>query len=135
MIRTLKFTLGALLAAVALTAGAAPAKAAFVTFNGVPASGNPILTSLDSEGFRFTSEHFHSLDSFGNLATNGTIYIGHEGGSLGRVITMTKIGGGTFSISSFDGAELWVSPPSGFPNATRIQVVGTLSGGGTLTAN
>jgi hypothetical protein len=114
-----------------------------VTFNGVSSSGNPILTTLTTEGFTFTSGHFHSVDSpgttgFGGAVDNGTIYIAEEAGSLGLPITMAAQSGQPFGLVSFDGAELWLDAAAaaagGYPNASYINVLGNLSGGGTVNA-
>lgn len=130
-------------AAISLMAAVGSVQAGVVTFNGVSSSGNPTLTTLTTEGFTFTSRHFHTVDSpgitlFGGSADNGTIYIGEEAGGLGLPITMATEGGQPFSLTSFDGTELFVNAAAaavgGFPNAGYINVLGNLSGGGTVNA-
>lgn len=125
-----------LVAALSLMAVGSRVQASVVTFDGVSSSGNPIVTTLTTEGFTFTSGHFHTIDSPGlaGAADDGTIYIAEEAGDLGLPITMTAEGGQPFSLISFDGAELWISAPSGYPNAYYINVLGNLSGGGTVNA-
>jgi hypothetical protein len=117
------------------------AQATTVTFDSVPSVGNPILTSLTTQGFTFTSGHFHTIDSptlasFGGDVANGTIYIAEEAGSLGLPITMADAGGQPFILSSFDGAEMFLNSAAaaagGYPNANQINVVGSLWGGGTV---
>lgn len=118
------------------TASANFSQATVITFDSVSSSGNPILTTLTTDGFEFTSGHFHTVDSFTGLnVDNGTIYISEEAGTSGLPITMAKVGGGTFSLTGFDGAEVFLgnSIPD-LPNATNINLVGTLSGGGVITA-
>ncbi len=119
------------------------AQATTVTFDSVPSGGNPILTSLTTQGFTFTSGHFHTIDtptmgSFGGDVANGTIYIAEEAGALGLPITMADAGGQPFTLSSFDGAEMFIDSAAaaagGYPNANQINVVGNLSGGGTVSA-
>lgn len=46
---------------------------------------------------------------------------------------MSQTGGGTFTLNSFDIAELFVRHQPTRPNATAIEVVGTLMGGGAVT--
>ncbi len=46
---------------------------------------------------------------------------------------MTMIGGGSFTLNSFDVAELFVRNQAERPNATAVEVIGTLTGGGTVT--
>ena len=50
---------------------------------------------------------------------------------------MARGDGATFALTSLDAAENFVSASNllGFPNATVLQVVGTLFGGGTVTNN
>lgn len=111
---------------------------AIIDFEEVASSGNPILTTLDSQGYRFTSSHFHSIDdpAASALADNGSdVYIGHEGGDLGRAITMIQIGGGLFNLASFDMAELWISSPGAYPNASHVEVHATFSDDSTTTFN
>ena len=118
-------------------------RATIVTFDGVPSVGNPILTSLTTQGFTFTSGHFHTIDSptiasFGGDVANGTIYISEEAGQLGLPITMADAGGQPFTLIGFDGAEQFLNAAAaaagGYPNANQINVLGTLSGGGTVNA-
>jgi len=121
-------------AAISLMAAVGSVQASVVTFDGVSSSGNPILTTLTTEGFTFTSGHFHTVDNWGTawMASNGTIYIGEEAGGLGLPITMAAEGGQPFSLTRFDGAELWAYEVGGYPNASYINLVGNLSGGGTV---
>ena len=117
----------------ALSLAAVPqlAAAATITFDAVPSTGNPIITALTTQGFDFTSGHFHTID-VPLAADNGTIYIAEEGGSLGQPITMAPTGGGVFSLTAIDVGE--PLNDASFPNATTFRVVGNLFGGGTVTA-
>ncbi|HEY3282064.1 MAG TPA: hypothetical protein VGN26_07285 [Armatimonadota bacterium] len=119
----------------ALLAGSTQAQT--VDFEDQNGAGNPIVTSISSGGFTFQSPHFHVIqgDGLGEpgvfLAADGTkAYIGEEGANLGRAFTMTKTGGGSFDFGGFDGAELWINPPAGYPNAVAIYVTAQLAGGG-----
>lgn len=99
---------------------------------------NPIVFSTNSRGFNFSSAHHHVINNPpaggpAGLASNGTQYIAEEGGNTGAPITMTRAGGGTFSLASFDAAEVFVVAPSPFPNATILDVLGNLSGGGIVS--
>ncbi len=118
---------------------AAGAPAVLIDFEDVTIVGtNPIVTSTDSHGFNFSSGHHHEINDpgFSGVAGNGTQYILEEGGSLGQPITMTQIGGGAFSLFSLDGAEVFIgNSVGGFPNATFLNVLGNLSGGGVVNAS
>lgn len=123
-----------------LVTGVGQVQATMITFDGVPSSGNPTITSLMTDGFTFTSGHFHTMDTptgtmFGGSVDNGTIYISEEAGSLGLPITMATTSGLPFDLFSFDGAEHYLDAAAaadgGFPNADFIFVKGNLYGGGT----
>lgn len=126
-----------------LGVAALPATADVIDFNSVPSSGNPILTSLTTQGFTFTSSHFHTIDdpnvSFGGAFTNNTIFLAVDGFTLGKPITMAPTGGGSFSLTGFDASQLWkdgaAAAGNGFPNGTEIDLLGNLMGGGTISAS
>lgn len=121
--------------AIAGVAAIGSAQALTIGFEGVSGAGNPILTSYSESGFDFTSGHLHIVAAnAAGLAANGTQTISEEAGSLGLPITMTKAGGGSFSLTSLFGAEVFASVTPGFPNADILNVVGTKSGGGTVSA-
>jgi hypothetical protein len=114
------------------------AYAVLIDFEDVVIAGtNPIVISTNSRGFNFASGHHHEINNpaFSGVASNGTQYILEEGASLGQPITMTQIGGGTFSLTSFDGAEVWVVNNASFPNATVLNVLGNVSGGGVVNTS
>lgn len=126
--------LGAFMIAITL---ASPAGAITITFDDVvvPGSNDIISGTRTSVGFDFTSPHWHVVNApgVGFLAADGSQYAALDSPTLAAPLEMTKSGGGTFSLISFDGAELFVSPPGGFPNAELIRVVGNLFGGGTIS--
>ncbi|MBI5256665.1 MAG: PEP-CTERM sorting domain-containing protein [Burkholderiales bacterium] len=122
-------------AALALGLSALSAQAAVIGFEGISGDGNPIVTSYSEAGFVFSSSHMHVVAPSIALASNGTQSLVEEAGGLGGPITMTHGGGATFSISSLDAAEVFVGGSAGFPNASILRVVGTLFGGGTVTAD
>lgn len=117
-----------------LWVSAGTAQAGTITFDDIASSGNPVWgVTKTSVGFNFTSSHWHTVDIYTGLAYNGTHFAGLDSPGLAGPLTMAKSGGGAFSLSSFDGAELFVSARSGYPNADFIRAVGTLFGGGTIT--
>jgi hypothetical protein len=122
-----------------LIALAAAVSGCSIDFDDVDGTGNPVLTSLTTEGFTFTSGHFHAIGepgicSFGGCVDNGTVYIQEEAGTLGLPITMVSADGGTFSLFGFEGAQAFLDDAAAalgkFPNATAVFVQGTFSGGG-----
>jgi hypothetical protein len=86
-----------------------------INFNGlgVIAAGNEIFTTLTVDGFQFasgrvSSGHFHLIISpaqFGG-PDNGTVYLASEI----TFVTITKVGGGTFSLDGFDAARMNLNP-------------------------
>jgi len=123
--------------AVALTlACAAPAALAdVVTFDDIPNTGNAIQTSVSSMGYDFNGGHFHIIDSpDARFVRNAsTSYLAAEKASdLGQPVTMTKTGGGTFSLNSVDVAELWL-PGESLNDFFYVYITANQSGGGSLS--
>jgi hypothetical protein len=129
----LLFVISAAVGALAVTAAAST-----VTFNSVPYSNNDIRTTpLTTDGFTFSSDHYHIVDNpgicgFGGCVSNGTPYLGLDGPSLGYPVTMTEAGGLPFSLTRLEGAKLWLELGGGygFPNANTLDVLGNYAGGG-----
>jgi hypothetical protein len=122
----------ALALAAALSAAAGTGSAQVITFDAVPSVGNPILTTLTTQGFTFTSLHFHTID-FQLGVSNGTIFIAEEGGFFGRPITMTAPA--PFSLLGLDAGGLFEPDDPSYPDASFVDLRGTLAGGGTLDAS
>jgi hypothetical protein len=101
--------------------------------------------SLTTQGYTFTSEHFHINDapgscSFGGCTTlNGTQYVNVDGPQLGTAVVMTREGGGTFDVLSLQASKLFVDGTAAalanFVNADSILLIGALSGGGTVSVS
>ena len=83
-----------------------------IDFNGLPAADNPDLgPSITVDGFVFSSLQFNSIGQpalcpFGCTPGDG-VYLAVEG-PTGQPITMSRAGGGPFSLVSYDLAVLWV---------------------------
>lgn len=115
-----------------------PARPAIVSFDAFPDNSSPILTAASVDGFDFASEHFHIVGVPNSCCvSNGTKYLGLDAPSLGFPVTMTKTGGGTFDVTGLDGAKLFltVGGLAGFPNAITLDLLGNLSGGGTISTS
>jgi PEP-CTERM motif-containing protein len=124
----------------ALAVVSTPGWAAVIDFEGVPSVGNPIRSgTLSVDGFDFTSDHFHIIDSPGACLFGGCVspeqYIFEEAGPLGEAITMTRTGGGTFFFDGFDADQAFndsvAAAAGGFPNADFFRVLVTFGGGGS----
>ena len=123
---------------------AQPALAVVITFDDVAGNTNAIITTTTSGGYTFTSTHFHVTDNpglcaFGGCVSNGTNYAAEDAPQLAGPVTMTSASGGTFTLLSFDGAELFLDDAAAsagnFANAERIRVVGNFAGGGSIQAD
>lgn len=122
------------LAAVLVMVWAASAAVALdITFDDVISVGNPAVTMLDTQGYRFTGA-FRTIDApGGTLASNASaVYLGQEASGPG--ITVTRADGGPFILYEFDAAGLYVPPSTGSPNAQQVSLAGLRIGGGLLSA-
>jgi len=119
-------------AAIALACSAA-AQASTITFNAEP--GN-FETPIDAEGFTFdfSAAGWCLCDavggfSFSSNGTNRLLASGSGGAAAGAAITMTRIGGGSFGISSFDAAVAFLGGTGG------IELLGTHGDSSTAVAS
>jgi hypothetical protein len=131
--KVLACTLGVILATVSWSA---PAAALDITFDDVMSVGNPLVTMLETAGYRFTAASFRTIDTpGGTFVTNGSaVYIAQEAGWPGG-ITMTRIDGAPFFLYEFDAAGLLVTPSSASPNAQQVSLLGLQAGGAFLSAS
>lgn len=105
--------------------------AAIIDFEdiGVATGVNSIGGDRVSGGFVFDSstDHTHLInDNF--LSFNGTTWLRTDGNSGATVLTMSQVGGGTFSLGSLDLTEGTGTSQI----ATTVRVTGFLSGGGSI---
>jgi hypothetical protein len=105
-----------------------------LTFDDVMSVGNPLVTVLETHGYRFTGS-FRTIDAPGGLlVSNGSAgYLGQEASGPG--ITVTRADGRPFSLYGFDVAGLYLSPSAGAPNAQQVSLLGLRVGGGILGAS
>ena len=119
--------------ATALLMATGLAHATVIDFEEVPDTAD-IQTSLSTQGYLFTSEHFHtpgSSNTYSPFVWNGTNYIGYESGR-GHPLAMSRADGGSFSLYSLDVAEFYSAPNSDRPNADLIEIWGLGAGGQTM---
>jgi len=131
--KALACTLGAILVAVTWSA---PAAAVDITFDDVMSVGNPLVTALETAGYRFTAAPFRTIDTPGGtfVANGSAVYIAQDAGVAGG-ITMTRIDGAPFFLYEFDAAGLLVTPSSASPNAQQVGLLGLQAGGAVLSAS
>jgi hypothetical protein len=131
--KALACTLGAILVAMTWSA---PAAALDITFDEVTSVGNPLVTTLETAGYRFTAAFFRTIDTPGGtfVANGSAVYIAQEAGWPGG-ITVTRIDGAPFFLYEFDAAGLFVKPSSASPNAQQVTLLGLQAGGASLSAS
>jgi MYXO-CTERM domain-containing protein len=122
---------------VAILATAWPPAAAValdITFEDVMSVGNPLVTTLDTHGYRFTGS-FWTIDTPGTtLASNASaVYLGQPASGPG--ITVTRADGGPFSLYEFDAAGLYLPASAGPASATEVSLVGYRVNGAILGAS
>lgn len=120
------------------------AKAAVITFDDVPGGGClGSGSTVQSANFNFTLNSAGTAivcDSTAQdrLASNGTNYLSAAnttGGVFSQSFTMSQAGGASFDLFSIDLAELFRNGDfAESANATRVNLVGNLLGGGTIAA-
>lgn len=105
-----------------------------LTFDDVLSVGNPLVTMLDTHGYRFTGS-FRTIDTPGRmLVSNGSaVYLGQEASGLG--ITVTRTDRGPFLLYEFDAAGFYVPSSTSQPNAQQVSLLGLRVGGGILAAS
>ena len=113
-------------------------QAAIIDFEDVIVSGGALaINPVQSNGFLFNASAQTSgvmRDPFvcsPDCADNGTQTY-YAGGGTSTVTIMTEALGQIFSLTSFDIAEMFSGSPA--IGATEINVLGNLSGGGTVSA-
>jgi hypothetical protein len=121
--KALACTLGVILVAVTW---AAPAAALHITFDDVMSVGNPVVTTLETAGYRFTGAPFRTIDTPGGrfVASGSAVYVAQEAGD-----------GAPFLLYGFDAAGSLVAPSSASPNAQQVSLLGLQTGGALLSAS
>ncbi len=122
--------LGAVLAVLVPTA---PAAALVITFDDVVSVGNPVVTALDSHGYRFASASLQTIDTPGAaLVGNGPgVYIAETLAVPG--VTVTRVDGAPFALYGFEAAGLFTVGSGGLPNARQVSLVAMQVGSGLLS--
>jgi len=124
---------GLAFASTAFCLSVSSANAIVLDMEGIAPSGGATTesTSRNMSGFNLYTGHGHYWDSaepgVGSYRPdNGTDYFLHDNPNL---MTLTKIGGGAFSIQSFDVSE-W---DSSHTRGNSVNVEGLISGGGSIS--
>ncbi len=114
------------------------ADAQVISFNEIVPQANRILGTIDcgtTTGFHFSSDHFHVIGTqsfFSGFSSNGTTHIGYES-RRGFPVRMDRVGGGTFSLLSFDADEFYIDAYPPGPDAHTVEVTGIRQDGSTVS--
>lgn len=131
--KTLALALGAMLLVV--ISGPPFAEALDITFEDVMSVGNPVVTALETHGYRFAAASFRIIDAPGRrLVDSGSaVYLGQLMAVPG--ITLARLDGAPFALYDLAASGLFTVPPPGAPNAQQLGLLGLLPGGGRLSAS
>ncbi len=117
---------------------ALPLRAEVITFDSYPVTDNDLQSgTITTQGFNFTADSFNIInvpgDCAGGCVDDGSQYLA----SSGSTVTVTSANGLPFSVSSLDAARLFLTPGglASNPNADTLDLLGTLMGGGTVSAS
>jgi hypothetical protein len=118
------FSLRAFTAALLCSVAAASASAATITFNALPGGNGTPLTTYDEAGFTVANSagQFFGGTLFGNPTPS--IFAGPQFGPATNAITITRTGGGAFTLDEFD-----IASNNG---ASEYTILGTLAGATVL---
>lgn len=130
-------------AATAAALAAGNAAAAVITFNDLTSGSCAIFGSgtLASGGFNFNG---NPADASLFLCNAGVIQSNTSGALINAnsqsILTMAPVGGGSFSLNSFFAGGRTQNfnpslPVTGYSVATGIDIIGNLTGGGTVTTS
>lgn len=108
--------------------------AALVGFDDIANTANGIQIGVVSGGFNFNGDHFHIVDSAGAFVRNAsTSYLAAEAAQgLGRPVTMTRSGGGNFTLNQVDVAEVWL-PGEPLNDFFEVLITANQFGGGVFS--
>jgi hypothetical protein len=126
-------TVGAILLSVISCSG--PAVALDITFDDVTSVGNPLVTALETHGYRFTAGAFRTIDAPGRrlVSDASAVYLGQVTAVPG--LTLSRVDGLPFALYELAAAGLFATPPPGAPNAQQLSLLGLVPGGGLLNAS
>jgi hypothetical protein len=132
----MKATACALSVMLAVATWTTPAAALDLTLDDVVSVGNPFVTTVETNGYRFSGPSLRTIDTPGSAyVSNGSaVYLAQAvSGPVGGV-TLARIDGAPFSLYEFDAAGLFAAAGAGAPNATHVSVLAIQVGGAGLSA-
>ena len=124
--KAIAFTLGTMLVA---TTWSTPAAALDLTLDDVLSVGNPLVTTVETSGYRFSGPALRTIDTPGSTyVSNGSaVYLAQTvAGPVGG-ITLQRIDGLPFDLYEFAAGP-------GSPNSTHVSLLAIQVGGAGLSA-
>lgn len=130
--KAIALTLGMMLVAATCSS---PAAALDLTLDDVLSVGNPLVTTVETSGYRFSGPALRTIDTPGSTyVSNGSaVYLAQAvTGPIGG-ITLQRIDGLPFDLYEFAAAGLFAGG-AGSPNATHVSLLAIQVGGAGLSA-
>jgi hypothetical protein len=130
--KAIALTLGMMLLA---TTWSTPVAALDLTLDDVLSVGNPLVTSVETSGFRLSGPDLRTIDTPGSTyVSNGSaVYLAQTvAGPVGG-ITLQRIDGLPFDLYEFAAAGLFAAG-AGSPNSTHVSLLAIQVGGAGLSA-
>lgn len=130
--KAIALTLGMMLIA---TTWSTPAAALDLTLDDVLSVGNPLVTSVETSGFRFSGPALRTIDTPGStyVSDGSAVYLAQTvAGPVGG-ITLQRIDGLPFDLYEFAATGLFAGG-AGSPNSTHVSVLAIQVGGAGLSA-
>ena len=130
--KAIALTLGMMLVA---TTWSSRAAALDLTLDDVLSVGNPLVTSVETSGYRFSGPALRTIDTPGSTyVSNGSaVYLAQAvAGPVGGV-TLQRIDGMPFDLYEFAAAGLFAAG-GGSPSSTHVSVLAIQVGGAGLSA-
>jgi hypothetical protein len=126
-------TFGVILAA---TTWSAPAAALQITFDDLASVGNPLVTTVETHGYRLAGPLLRTIDTPGTtfVGNGSAVYLAQNGAVPGGGITLARIDGAPFDLYGFSASGLFAAPGPGSPNSSLLAVTAMRVGGGGLSA-
>ena len=126
-------TFGVILAAMTWSA---PAAALQITFDDLASVGNPLVTTVETHGYRLAGPFLRTTDTPGTtfVGNGSAVYLAQNGAAPGGGVTLARIDGAPFDVYGFSASGLFAAPGPGSPNASLLAVIAMRVGGGGLSA-
>ena len=121
---------------IAATTWSAPAAALQITFDDLASLGNPLVTTVETRGYRLTGPFLSTIDTPGTtfVGNGSAVYLAQNGAAPGAGVTLARIDGTPFDLYGFSASGLFATPGPGSPNASLLAVIAMRVGGGGLSA-